>query len=87
MAMYKQSKNKDQFLHSVQSFQSLIVNTEGKIYHKMLGEHFEQQMKQLFLVFCRAFADEELAAVSVRCQNTVETIFKRLLLVHQRGGI
>ncbi|CAD6991600.1 unnamed protein product [Ceratitis capitata] len=62
MAMYKQSNNKQQFLESLQSFQSLIVNTEAKIYHKMLGENFEQQMEQLFVAFCRAFADEEFAA-------------------------
>ncbi|XP_067642634.1 histone-lysine N-trimethyltransferase SMYD5 [Eurosta solidaginis] len=62
MAMYKQSNNKKEFLESLQSFQSTIVNTEHQIYHKMLGENFEQQMEQLFMAFCRAMADEELAA-------------------------
>ncbi|XP_017492241.1 PREDICTED: SET and MYND domain-containing protein 5 [Rhagoletis zephyria] len=62
MAMYKQSNNKQQFLESLQSFQSVIVNAEKQIYHKMLGANFEQQMEQLFLAFCRSFADEEFAA-------------------------
>lgn len=82
MAMYKQSHSKEDFLQSLQSFQSLIVNTEQKIYHKMLGEHFEQQMEELFVAFCRAFADEKLAAVSEMFSHTVENIFKHLLLVH-----
>ncbi|XP_053969518.1 histone-lysine N-trimethyltransferase SMYD5 [Anastrepha ludens] len=73
MAMYKQSNNKQQFLESLKSFQSVIVNAEEKIYHKMLGENFELQMEQLFVAFCRAFADEELAAFT-----TVEA-FKALM--------
>ncbi|XP_034116092.1 histone-lysine N-trimethyltransferase SMYD5 [Drosophila albomicans] len=61
MAMYKQSKNKPEFLEQLQSFQALIVNREQKIYHKLLGEKFEQQMEQLYTAFCNAFNDEEFA--------------------------
>ncbi|XP_030571930.1 SET and MYND domain-containing protein 5 [Drosophila novamexicana] len=61
MAMYKQSSNKTEFLEQLQSFQALIVNREEKIYHKMLGENFEQQMEQLYTAFCHAFKDEEFA--------------------------
>lgn len=63
MAMYQQSNNKPDFLEQLQSFQALIVNREQKIYHKMLGENFEQQMEQLYAAFCNAFKSEEFAAV------------------------
>ncbi|KAH8288896.1 hypothetical protein KR054_011632 [Drosophila jambulina] len=61
MALYKQSPKKAEFLEQLQSFQALIVNREQKIYHKMLGENFEQQMEQLYGAFCNAFAGEEFA--------------------------
>lgn len=63
MAMYQQSSNKAEFLASLQSFQSLIVNKEQQIYHKMLGENFEQQMEQLYAAFCEAFQGEEYQVV------------------------
>lgn len=59
MAMYQQSTNKAEFMETLQSFQSLIVNKEQQIYHKMLGENFEIQMEQLFAAFCEAFQGEE----------------------------
>ncbi|KAL7723668.1 hypothetical protein ACLKA6_007998 [Drosophila palustris] len=40
---------------------ALIVNREQKIYHKMLGENFEEQMEKLFAAFCNAFKSEEFA--------------------------
>ncbi|XP_037812103.1 SET and MYND domain-containing protein 5 [Lucilia sericata] len=61
MAMYQQSPNKAEFLETLQSFQSLIVNKEQQIYHKMLGENFEIQMEQLYAAFCEAFQGEEFA--------------------------
>lgn len=61
MAMYQQNYNQAEFLESIQSFQSLIVNKEQQIYHKMLGENFEQQMEQLYAAFCEAFQGEEFA--------------------------
>lgn len=65
MAMYQQSNNKPAFLEQLQSFQALIVNREQKIYHKMLGENFEQQMEQLFAAFCNAFKGEDFSMASV----------------------
>lgn len=65
MAMYQQSNNKPVFLESLQSFQSLIVNKDQQIYHKMLGENFEQQMEQLFAAFCEAFQGEEFGVVII----------------------
>ncbi|XP_061393636.1 histone-lysine N-trimethyltransferase SMYD5 [Musca vetustissima] len=59
MAMYQQSSNKPEFLESLQSFQALIVNKEQQIYHKMLGENFEQQMEQLYAAFCVAFQGDD----------------------------
>lgn len=64
MAMYQQSSNKTEFLESLQSFQALIVNKEQQIYHKMLGENFEQQMEQLYAAFCEAFQGENFQMVS-----------------------
>lgn len=64
MAMYQQSSNKTEFLESLQSFQALIVNKEQQIYHKMLGENFEQQMEQLYAAFCEAFQGENFQLVS-----------------------
>ncbi|EDW85184.1 uncharacterized protein Dwil_GK12748 [Drosophila willistoni] len=61
MAMYQQSTKKEEFFEQLQSFQALIVNREQKIYHKMLGENFEQQMEQLYLAFCQAFQGEDFA--------------------------
>ncbi|EDW51593.1 SET and MYND domain-containing protein 5 [Drosophila sechellia] len=61
MAIYQQSTKKEEFLEQLQSFQSLIVNREQKIYHKMLGENFEQQMEQLYLAFCNAFTGEDFS--------------------------
>lgn len=63
MAMYQQSTNKPEFLQTLESFQSLIVNKEQQIYHKMLGENFEIQMEQLYAAFCEAFQGEEFAVV------------------------
>uniref|UniRef100_A0A1A9WRS9 Protein-lysine N-trimethyltransferase SMYD5 n=1 Tax=Glossina brevipalpis TaxID=37001 RepID=A0A1A9WRS9_9MUSC len=59
LAMYRESINKKEFLENLQSFQSLIMNKEQRIYHKMLGENFEQQMEQLYQAFREAFQDEE----------------------------
>lgn len=64
MAMYKQSKNKSEFLNTIQSFQSLVVNQEDQIYHKMLGTNFAYQMEELYEAFRTAFCDEELSVVS-----------------------
>lgn len=61
MAMYKQSKNKEEFLEALKSFQSVFINEKDKIYHKMLGENFESQMGELFKSFCHAFQDEAFA--------------------------
>ncbi|XP_017057223.1 SET and MYND domain-containing protein 5 [Drosophila ficusphila] len=61
MALYQQSAKKAEFLEQLQSFQALIVNREQKIYHKMLGENFEQQMDQLYRAFCNAFPGEEFS--------------------------
>jgi len=65
MALYQQSCKKAEFLEQLQSFQALIVNREQKIYHKMLGENFEQQMEQLYLAFCNAFPGEEFSMVCI----------------------
>lgn len=65
MAMYQQSPNKPQFLETLQSFQSQVVNKEQQIYHKMLGENFEQQMEQLYAAFCEAFQGEEFQVVNI----------------------
>lgn len=70
MAMYQQSSNKTEFLENLQSFQSLIVNKEQQIYHKMLGENFEIQMEQLYAAFCEAFQGEEFAMV-IRSTNDI----------------
>ncbi|XP_030373563.1 SET and MYND domain-containing protein 5 isoform X2 [Scaptodrosophila lebanonensis] len=61
LAMYQQTSKKQEFLEQLQSFQALIVNREQKIYHKMLGENFEQQMEQLYGAFCNAFKGEEFS--------------------------
>uniref|UniRef100_A0A1A9UIH0 Protein-lysine N-trimethyltransferase SMYD5 n=1 Tax=Glossina austeni TaxID=7395 RepID=A0A1A9UIH0_GLOAU len=61
LAMYQESNNKKEFLENLQSFQSLVVNKEQRIYHKMLGENFERQMEQLYVAFCEAFQGEEFS--------------------------
>lgn len=61
LAMYKQCRNKEEFLDILKSFQSICVNEEKKIYHKILGVNFETQMEQLFQAFCNAFQEEEFA--------------------------
>lgn len=61
MAMYKQSKNKEEFLETLKSFQSVFVNTEDQIVHKMIGPNFESQMLELYKQFCNAFQNEEFA--------------------------
>lgn len=66
LAMYQESNNKKEFLENLQSFQSLVVNKEQRIYHKMLGENFERQMEQLYVAFCEAFQGEEFSMVRVR---------------------
>lgn len=71
MALYQQSTKKEEFLEQLQSFQSLIVNREQKIYHKMLGENFEQQMEQLYLAFCNAFTGEEFSIVCISLQSAL----------------
>lgn len=63
MALYQQSNNKTEFMETLQSFQSLIINTEQQIYHKMLGENFEQQMEHLYQAFCKAFPGDEFVLV------------------------
>jgi len=88
MAMYQQSNNKPEFLEQLQSFQALIVNREQKIYHKMLGENFEQQMEQLFAAFCNAFKDEEFAMASALQSQITHSIKKFLCFtVHHTGRI
>lgn len=64
MAMYKQSKNKPEFLNTIQSFQSSVINQQEQIYHKMLGGNFAHQMEQLYEAFCTAFRDNEFSVVS-----------------------
>jgi len=64
MAKYKQSRNKDEFLETLSSFQSIVVNEEQQIYHKMLGAHFETQMEQLFKAFLNAFNGEDYSTFS-----------------------
>ncbi|KAL5274297.1 SMYD5 family protein [Megaselia abdita] len=61
MAMYKQSKDKAAFLETLKSFQSVFVNVEDQIVHKMLGANFESQMLELYKRFCNAFTDEEFS--------------------------
>lgn len=61
MALYQQSNNKSDFIKQLQAFQSLSVNTEKKIYHKILGGNFEQQMERLFAAFINAFPSDEFA--------------------------
>lgn len=61
MAMYKQSKNKEEFLETLKGFQCVFVNEEDKIYHKMLGANFESQMAALYKSFCNAFQQEDFA--------------------------
>ncbi|XP_055387670.1 histone-lysine N-trimethyltransferase SMYD5 isoform X2 [Condylostylus longicornis] len=59
MAMFKQSKNKEEFLETLRSFQSIIVNEEQQICHKMLGTQFETQFKKLYEAFHKAFQSKE----------------------------
>lgn len=92
MALYQQSNNKPDFLEQLQSFQALIVNREQKIYHKMLGENFEQQMEQLYAAFCNAFKSEEFAAVSfLRVLPTSQDVIWKfqfaLFIVYHTGRI
>ncbi|XP_037947931.1 SET and MYND domain-containing protein 5 [Teleopsis dalmanni] len=73
MAMYSQSKNKQEFMDQLKSFQSDIINRSENIYHKMLGESYEKQMEQLFMSFCNAFKSEEFS------EFTTPDSFKALL--------
>lgn len=61
LAMYKQSKNKEEFMETLKSFQSIVVNEELQIFHKVLGANFESQLEELFKAFCNAFNSEEFA--------------------------
>lgn len=63
LAMYKQSKNKEEFLETLKSFQSIMVNEELMIIHKMLGANFEHQLTELFEAFRNVFSSEEFATV------------------------
>lgn len=61
LAMYKQSRAKEEFLETLKQFQSIVVNEELQIFHKMLGTNFESQLSDLFQTFCHAFNSEEFA--------------------------
>lgn len=63
LAMYKQSRDKEEFLETLKQFQSIVVNEELQIFHKMLGTNFESQLSDLFQTFCHAFNSEEFAMV------------------------
>lgn len=66
LAMFKQSKDKNEFLETIKSFQCTSVNEEQQIYHKMLGENFEKDMDELYKRFCIAFQDDEFSIFTTR---------------------
>uniref|UniRef100_A0A0K8TT51 Protein-lysine N-trimethyltransferase SMYD5 n=1 Tax=Tabanus bromius TaxID=304241 RepID=A0A0K8TT51_TABBR len=61
LAMYKQSIDKEEFLKTLKSFQSIVFNEELSIFHKMLGTNFENQLQELYSAYVSAFASEELS--------------------------
>lgn len=76
LAMYKQATDKDTFLGLLKDFQDKVVNEDATISHKMLGPNFEAQINELYPYFYKAFASEELSAVSL-------TLILWFFLLHQ----
>lgn len=58
VGMYQQltGADRDAFLGTLRDFQSTVVNETDRIAHKMLGANFEQQLAQLYPLYCRTFA-------------------------------
>lgn len=75
MAMYKQSKNREEFLETLKSFQSVYVNVQDQMAHKMLGVNFETQLSELYKQFCNAFQDDDFSMF------TTPDAFKSLMAI------
>lgn len=58
VGMYQQSTGlrREEFLATLRDFQNKVVNETDRIAHKMLGANFEQQLAELYPLYCRAFA-------------------------------
>lgn len=54
-AMLKQSENRAELIGKLEEFQSISVNEDLMIFHKLLGESFSEQLKVLFSLTKEAF--------------------------------
>ncbi|KAG4077334.1 hypothetical protein HA402_009735 [Bradysia odoriphaga] len=57
LGMYIQADDKNQLMNHLKDFQSKVVNEDLMIAHKMLGPNFENQLSELYPIYCRAFGD------------------------------
>lgn len=60
-AMLKQSENRSQLIAKLDEFQSISVNEDLMIFHKLLGESFSEQINVLFSLTKDAFDLREVS--------------------------
>lgn len=63
LAMIKQSSNRDEIFSKFSEFQSMAVNENLMIFHKLLGENFSKDLERLFQLTLNAFPGEEYQTV------------------------
>ncbi|KAJ6635211.1 Histone-lysine N-trimethyltransferase SMYD5 [Pseudolycoriella hygida] len=57
LGMYTQATDQNQFMNYLRDFQSKVINEDLMICHKMLGPNFENQLSQLYPLYCKAFGE------------------------------
>lgn len=63
-AMMKQSENRAELISKLEEFQSISVNEDLHIFHKLLGESFSEQINILFSLTKEAFDLREVSQFS-----------------------
>lgn len=57
LGMYQQTDDRAAFLALLKDFQDKVVDEDTMIAHKMLGPNFENQLRDLYPLYCKAFAN------------------------------
>lgn len=54
IALIKSSSNKESLIQDLNNFASSLQDRQNRVAHKMLGDHFVQQLESLYLLFLNA---------------------------------